>query len=185
MRAARNSVAVVMFVGIALSCDDATAPSDSLTERQAVALLRELWDLSLNIPVSEPQCPFGGSVTGGFSSDRREHGDTTWFSGETVATPVDCVFRAGADTLTTNGDPSMTVFREYETVRIGREVELRFTMTIMGAVKWRTQDDRSESCGMDLKLESTGVDEDTGQFIGNMKGRLCGADMVIHLSELS
>jgi len=48
-----------------------------------------------------------------------------------------------------------------------------------------TQDNRSESCGMDLKLDRAEVDEDTGQFLGDIAGRLCGADMVIHFSELS
>jgi len=190
VRVARNSMALVMAIGITLSCNDPSAPNDSLTEREAVALLRQLWNLSDNdrryVGLHKQQCPFRGSVTSDITVDRREHGDTSWHSSENVVTPVDCVIRAGANALTTNGDPSMTIYWEHEFIRSGSDDSLlwRTTIAFMGAVRWTTPDDRTGICGMDLKLDHAERDEDNFELIGDLKGLLCGADMVIHLSEL-
>lgn len=49
---------------------------------------------------------------------------------------------------------------------------------------WRRNNDSSGRCEVDVAVENAETDPDTGEVDGNLTGRLCGFEVVIHFSEL-
>lgn len=180
----KASKAIPVVIAILVMACNSTKPVDPLTERQAVALLRELAALTVADDLGRRvnRCPLGGRATVVFTRNERETGDTLRFSGNWVVTPSGCGLRADNDTLTVNGNPGVTFSRTDARIT-GSSDEVEVKLTATGAVTWRRLDDSSDTCELDLTLESNEVDEDTG-VVGDLKGSLCGLDVVIDIAEL-
>ncbi len=179
-----SNVVAVAVASLVMACNS-TRPVDPLTDRQAVALLRELAELTVadDLGGRVNRCPLGGRATVIFARNERVTGDTLRSFGNWVVTPSDCGLRADNDTLTVNGNPRVTFFRTYARIT-GSPDEVEVKLTATGTVTWRRQDDSSDTCELDLTLESDEVDENTGGPVGDLKGSLCGLDVVIDVAEL-
>lgn len=174
-------ILVLLVTGVA-SCDS-TKPTNPLAEREAVALLREISRLMVGI--GTVACSIGGEATVTETGDQGEDGDSLWAHIRWTVTLTDCEANVVNDTLTLNGEPnvqltsdSWVVFDDdYEVVK----AEAR--LVVGGAMTWRRRNGDADTCSVDLTFESTEFDNDEG-FTGDFKGRMCGFDLVVNISEL-
>ena len=180
-------VLVSLATGVA-SCDS-TKPPIPLTEREMVALLREIQQLyEIGIEYRGPStldCSVGGEATVTSTYDRGWTEDSLWAKGHRTIVPTDCEVDVVSDTLTLNGKPDVqytveiwNVFDDdFQFVRGGGRVVFE------GAVTWRRPNSDTDTCSVDLTSESTEFD-DNGNPKGDFRGRMCGLDLVIDPDEL-
>lgn len=100
MRCAALLVLVLLATGVA-SCDS-TKPANPLTERETVALLREIYMLFEDEfgGSSTVNCSVGGEATVTTTTDEGESGDSAWFEGRWTIVPTNCEAKVVSDTLT-------------------------------------------------------------------------------------
>ena len=83
------------------------------------------------------------------------------------------------DTLTLDGEPNVEYTAESWSVYDDFEfVKGELTLVFGGAVTWRRRGGDTDTCSVDLTLESTEFDE-YGDLEGYFRGRMCDLDLVI------
>jgi len=175
---------VLLAAGVA-SCDS-TKPANPLTEREAVALLRELVLLTEDEieGTSTADCSVGGEATVTAVYDEGENGDSVWVSARWTVVPTDCEMNVGTDTLTLNGKPDVRLSTDaWAVFDDDFEVRGEGRIVVGGAMTWRRRNGDSDTCAVDLTFESAEFDEDDG-FTGDFKGRMCGLDLVVDILDL-
>jgi len=166
-----------------LACES-TKVGDPLTLGQAIAVLREMSDLTewIDEGTNMERCPLGGGARIVYTEGYRESADTSWISGHWDIAPDRCQITAVGDTLLLEGDPSVVIKSEFRFVGFFEEGE--YDLAATGAVTWRRNDDSSGRCEVAVAVEDAETDPETGGIDGNLTGRLCGFEVVIHFSEL-
>ena len=167
---------VLLATGVA-SCDS-TKPANPLTERESVALLREVFLLLDESDEDEGsstvECSVGGEATLTLRIiDEGESGDSAWAEGHATIAPTDCEVDIVGDTLTLNGEPNVEYTVAYWLV-FDDDFEVvrgEFRAVFGGAVTWRRRNGDTDTCSVDLTLESTEFDEYEG-VVGDFRGRL-------------
>ena len=182
MKRARNWI-LAIAAGGALACES-TKVVDPLTLGQAIAIIREMSDLTAWVDegTNMERCPLGGGARIVYTEGYRENADTSWLSGHWVITPDGCEIKAAGDTLVLDGDPSVVFKSEFQYNGFFEEGE--YDLAATGAVRWRRNDGTSERCEVDIAVEDADTDLDTGEIDGNLIGRLCGLEVTIHFSEI-
>ena len=130
-------------------------------------------------------CSVGGEATVTATTSDGENGDSAWFKGRLTIVPIDCEANVVSDTLTLDGKPNVQYTVDYwvvfdddfEVVKGGARA------VFGGAMTWRRRNGDTDTCSVDLTFESTEIDEDEG-FKGDFRGRMCGLDLVIDVTEL-
>ena len=178
-------VLVLLAVGVA-SCGS-TKPTNPLTERETVALLREIALLFEDGIVDGGQgsadCSGGGEATVTATTSEGATGDSTWFKGLATIAPTDCETDVVSDTLTLNGKPN--VLYTVDAWFIGDDIEPEkgeVKAVFRGAMTWRRRNGDTDTCSVDLTFESTEFDEN-GDPKGDFQGSMCGLDLVVDPPE--
>lgn len=176
---------VLLAVGVA-SCDS-TKPTNLLTERETIALLRELVSLTDDeiVGTTTVDCSAGGEATVTAAAEEGENGDSAWVSARWTVVPTDCEMNVVTDTLTLNGKPDVRLTTDAWAVFDDDFEVVRGEATIVvgGAMTWRRRNGDSDTCSVDLTFESSDFDEDDG-FAGDFEGRMCGLDLVVDILDL-
>ena len=180
----RYALVLVLLVTCVASCDS-TKPTNPLTEREAVALLREIFWLMDMDDIGTVACSIGGEATVTLTGDVGEDGDSLWAHYQGTVTPTDCEANVVNDTLTLNGEPNVQLTSDYWAVFDDdyEFVKGEARIVVGGAMTWRRRNGDTDTCSVDLTFETTEFDDEEG-FTGDFKGRMCGLDLVVNISEL-
>ena len=184
--------AVALVIAAAACTDDAVAPPDQLTEREATDLLegyRALQTLADPNIISETEggavieCPLGGRVEFTGSAEDEFVGDTARINLDIRANPMACRVSGNGTEFTITGDPNVRERISLEIVGFFESFDI--SGGTVGTLAWES-DDRSGSCDLDLVLsaEPDLSDPDNPGVNGTLSGMLCGHEVEIDVAEL-
>ena len=187
MTISRQLPTVLALILAAGACDNKTAPEETITMEESVALFKGVAGLAMTatdtISVSPNAivlaCPQGGQ-TKLVGSVTEQEGDTARLELTFQVTPTGCVVTGDGMQFTVDGDPSFVHKTVIELIS-EPNIDIKIKGEITGPIEWELGQ-RSGACAMALTLDA--APNSDGTLDGAFTGTMCGHEVEVDAAGL-